>query len=325
MAKRSSATRPWHRDQSNRYYTSNSIEAAPQGWRGCLRAFATWLEKDRGLELSSITVRVSSVRSFLESLPRGGGVRNLRSLTSTAIEDFFIAYGQEHGSAARRSMQAALRLFLRFAELRRWVRSHLSDAVPSMRSYRTSTIPRGISTDDIRKLLQDSHKSARDRALILLVATYGVRRGQLCALRLEDIGWRDRTILFRAHKGGKAVTHQLTAAAAARVSEYLRSERPDTDEREVFLRATQPHSPLSPMALTQMIASALRRAGVTCNPRGPHALRHAFATRLLERGQPLKVIADLLGHRTLESASIYAKVDHPRLLEVAGEWPEVMS
>lgn len=69
----------------------------------------------------------------------------------------------------------------------------------------------------------------------------------------------------------------------------------------------------------------MRRVGVTSTPCGPHALRHAFATRLLQGGQPLKVIADLLGHRSLDAASIYAKVDHPRMLEIAAEWPEVSS
>jgi site-specific recombinase XerD len=60
-------------------------------------------------------------------------------------------------------------------------------------------------------------------------------------------------------------------------------------------------------------------------PRGPHALRHTFATRLLRTGQPIKAIADLLGHRSLSSIAIYAKVDVARLLEVAVEWPEVLS
>ena len=58
---------------------------------------------------------------------------------------------------------------------------------------------------------------------------------------------------------------------------------------------------------------------------GPHSLRHAFATRLLAAGQSLKTIADLLGHRSLGSVSIYAKVDYTRLLEVADEWPGVQS
>jgi len=93
----------------------------------------------------------------------------------------------------------------------------------------------------------------------------------------------------------------------------------------VFLRRRAPHLPLSPGALTQMIHDRVERLGIGGMPRGPHALRHAFATRLVRGGQPLKSIADLLGHRSLSATAIYAKVDHPRLFEVAAEWPEVLS
>ena len=93
----------------------------------------------------------------------------------------------------------------------------------------------------------------------------------------------------------------------------------------MFLRARLPYLPLSSGAITQVIRSLFLQLGLQSRPRSPHALRHAFATRLLGAGQPLEVIADLLGHRSLASVSVYAKVDHPRLLEVARPWPEVAS
>jgi integrase len=144
----------------------------------------------------------------------------------------------------------------------------------------------------------------------------------VCALTLDDIDWRAKTLTFRAHKGGKPVMHALTASVASVIAQYLQHERPDSETTRVFLRARPPHEPLGPSAVTQVVYTFLRRAGVESLPRGPHALRHAFAERLLRAGQPLKSIADLLGHRSLSAVSIYAKVDMPRLLEVAMEWPE---
>lgn len=85
----------------------------------------------------------------------------------------------------------------------------------------------------------------------------------------------------------------------------------------------QPHEHLSPNAITMMVQQRMIARGLP--PFGPHALRHTFATRLLRGGQPVKAIADLLGHRSLDSVGIYAKVDIERLLEVAGEWPEIGS
>ncbi len=69
----------------------------------------------------------------------------------------------------------------------------------------------------------------RDRAIVYLLATYGVRRAQVSALRLEDIDWIERTIVFAAHKGGKAVQHVLTDAVAESLADYLRNERPRSD------------------------------------------------------------------------------------------------
>jgi integrase len=161
----------------------------------------------------------------------------------------------------------------------------------------------------------------RDRCILCLLATYGVRRGQVSALRLEDIDWRARTLDFVAQKAGKAVRHALTPAVAKSLAAYLRYERPATDDRYVFVRHRRPHVRLSPSAISALVSVRLGRCGLP--PRGPHAFRHAFATRLLRCGQPLKAIADLLGHRSLAAVSIYAKVDHVRLLQCAVDWPEV--
>ena len=325
MSKQKAQRRPWRGDASHRDHTENAIRAAVPPWRRCLRCFSGWLEDDRKLAPASITVRIISTRTFLQG-QQGTGVRALKRLGVEDVENFFVEHSKRSGPGASRSMQAAMRLFLRFAATRSWVKPGLADAVPSMRSYRLSSIPRGMSTDDVRALVSlASSLSARDRAIVLLLATYGLRRGQVCALSLEDIDWRAKTILIRAHKRGKPVLHRLVPAVADAIAEYVQRERPNVETSTVFLSTSESCSALSPPALSDVIRRSLNKLGRSCRPRGPHALRHAFATRLVQGGQPLKVIADLLGHRSLESVSVYAKVDHPRLLEVATEWPEVTS
>jgi integrase len=220
-------------------------------------------------------------------------------------------------------MQTALRLVLLFACQRGWVARDLVAAVPSLRTYRLSGTPRGLDDEALGRLVQSmAGASARDRAIVYLLASYGARRGQVSGLRLEDIDWRERTIAFQAHKRGKRVEHALTPAIAGALTQYLRDERPASRSAQVFLRARAPFLPIGPKVVTQLVRSRMLRLGLRVAPLGPHALRHAFATRLLRAGQPLKAIADLLGHRSLSATSVYAKVDHPRLLEVAVEWPE---
>jgi integrase len=216
---------------------------------------------------------------------------------------------------------------LKFAATRGWVGCDLADAVPSLLSYRLSGLPRGLSDEEMSTLLGSPWDRGecvrRDRAVVFLLATYGVRRQQVSALQLADINWCERTITFAAHKGGKAIHHSLTQTVAESLADYLRNERPISDCGYVFLRHWPPHLRLGPMAISTMVRSRMVRCGLP--PRGPHALRHAFATRLLRAGQPVKAIADLLGHRSLDSVAVYAKVDHARLLESAVDWPEVAS
>ena len=119
------------------------------------------------------------------------------------------------------------------------------------------------------------------------------------------------------------VIDTLTNTVAQALADYLRQERPANDCDYVFLRQLPPHVQLSPSATTKLVTARMVRCGLP--PRSPHALRHAFATRLLQAGESVKAIADLLGQRSLAAVAIYAKVDYKRLLEVAIEWPEVES
>lgn len=306
------------------------IHRADKRNRRSLVAFAEWLRVVRGLQPGTVQVRIRSACTFVDAITARLGsscARAFGEVTSTEIEDFFIGYAKEHGKAALRSMQAAMRLLLVFAHSRGWVANELVQAVPSQRSYRLSHLPRGIGDEEFVKLIDSPWQGGaswrRDRALVYLLATYGVRRGQLSALTLTDIDWHAKTIRFASHKGGKAVVHVLTDGCAQALADYLHEERARCESGFVFLRCRRPYGRLSPNAITTVVRERSVRCGV--RPVSPHALRHAFATRLLRAGHSAKVIADVLGHRSLAAVAIYAKVDDARLFEVAVEWPEVAS
>lgn len=319
--------KPWRGGNSTRETIIREIEKVPSPWKRSLLKFAIWLGEDRGLALTSIACRIASIGRFVVEMKGKGGVQTLKLLKAIDIEDFFIGYSKDHGYAVTRSMQAATRAFLGFAATKGWVKPELAKAVPSIRRYRLSNVPRGLTNEIVRTMVAASaQKSARDHAIILLLAVYGVRRGQISGLRFDDIDWLNKIVTFRPQKGGKLVQHELVPSVAATIARYLLNERPKIDNPIVFLRAIKPHLPLAPSAVSCVVARLTRQLDPACGkPCGPHAFRHAFATRLLRSGQPLKVISDLLGHRSLDATSVYAKVDHPRLLEVASEWPEVTS
>lgn len=307
-------------------YASNRIERARLENQATLREFAQWLSQERGLAPSSIATRLGTACSFVDEITERAGMpcaQAFGSLTPAGVEDSFVRYGKDHGPAARRSMQAAMRSFLQFAVSRGWVGRELSAAVPSLPTYRLSSVPRGLNDTELSTVLSAPWEAGRcplrNRSIVVMLATYGVRREQVSALRFEDIDWNEGTLVFAAHKGGKAVLHTLTGAVAASLADYLRQERPVSESTHVFLRCRRPHLRLGPAAITQMVRARMVHCGLP--PYSPHRFRHAFATRLLRCGQSVKAIADLLGHRSLEAVAIYAKVDHARLLEVAIDWP----
>lgn len=179
--------------ETYRYYVRSAIAAVSSATHPVLRSFASWLEHDRNLVLGTVCVRVESARWFVEAAckrARATGVRALRSLTARHVESFIVAYAKSHGPAARRSMQAAMRLLLTFAASPGWVDDRLASAVPSMRSYRLAGVPRAMPERELGQLLEamrTERVSARDEAIVWLFASYGIRRGHVSALRLRDI------------------------------------------------------------------------------------------------------------------------------------------
>ena len=103
---------------------------------------------------------------------------------------------------------------------------------------------------------------------------------------------------------------------------YLKRARPASLHRELFLRWKAPFRPLRrSVSICTLIQKLLRRAGVSVHRPGAHVLRHSLATQMVARGSTFKEVADVLGHQSLATAEIYAKLDLGSLSEVAMPWP----
>ncbi len=225
---------------------------------------------------------------------------------------------------------AALRSFFRFLRAEGLCDERLEAAVPTVALWRLSTLPRHLSEEQLEQVLSSFDVSKpfglRDRAIVLCLATLGLRPGEVAGLRLEDIDWRGGTIRLRARKTGRGAGLPLPREAGRAIVAYLRGERPKTDEGRVFVkhRGSRRGEPLSSNAVSAVAVRALRRAEVETPLAGAYVFRHTVASRLVRRGASIKEVADFLGHRCLDSAAIYAKLDLPALREVALPWPEVI-
>jgi site-specific recombinase XerD len=293
-------------------------------------AYLKWMRHYHHASEGTVKLRCHSITRFLDWLGLEATSDGLSRLTAERIEGFFLSYARGMARSARRSMQAALRTFLRFCLHQGYIDRPLDQAVPTLRIYKLATVPRGLSDTEAQQVLRsinrDNHVGRRDYAMVQLLYTYGVRGGQVRALQLEDIDWAHNQILFKASKQGKNSQLPLTAETGESLLDYLQHSRPPSSYPQVFLTCRAPyHSLLHSSSLSAIVERHIRAAGVDSPSKGAHAFRHCFATRMLHQGHSLKAIADVLGHRHLSTTFIYTKVEVNALKQVALEWPQEVS
>jgi len=237
------------------------------------------------------------------------------------------------GRWARGSMKVvctSLRSFFRFLEVVGLCDGRLHAAVPSIPHWRLSTLPRPLSEAQLERVLTSCNASSpyalRNRAILLCLATLGLRPREVAELRLEDIDWREGTIELRARKNRRSARLPLAREAGRAIAAYLREERPATDERRVFVKHLGPHRGelISNHGIYHIAVCGLRQAGVERSVGGAYVFRHTVASHMVQRGASLKEVADFLGHRSIDTTAIYAKLDLPSLREVALPWPEMV-
>ena len=289
--------------------------------------YLQWMREHHHAAPGTIELRSHSISQFLQWLGPQATPQGCLELSAETVERFFLSYAQKMGHSARRSMQAALRTFLRFCLDQGYVQRPLERAVPTWRTYKLATVPRGLTDEQALKVLRGINRNSsvgrRDYAICQLLYTYGVRGGQVRALRYEDIDWAHNRILFRASKHGKDSLLPLTAQVGESLLEYLKRARPACQDLHVFLTCRAPyHALVSSNSLSAMVERYLRKADIQVSSKGAHAFRHGFATRMLQEGHSLKAIADVLGHRHLATTFIYTKVDFNSLKQVGLAWPK---
>ena len=298
---------------------------SPPIYQPVLDAYTEWLRGYRHAAENTIRINLEHAREFLDGLGPQATAKGLASLTVSQIQDFCLSFAKRRPASSQR-MGVALRNFLRFCLYAGYVNRSFDGVVPSVRHYRLDTVPHGFTEEEAEHLLASIDRQTpigcRDRAICLLLHTYGIRGAQLRELQLQDIYWERNEIFFKGMKGGKCSLLPLTVAVGEILLDYVQNVRArGTGYTEVFLTATAPYRPLRRSTVNSVIRRYVHAAGIEGPYRGSHAFRHAFAARMLRKGHSLKEIADVLGHRNVRTTFIYTKVDFVALSRVALPWP----
>ena len=276
----------------------------------------------RGLTETTLDVYQGILVGLLEALGD-----DARAYSAEALRSFVLNRARPHGIYRAKSIVVAVRSFVRFLGATGRCPPGMEHAIPGFASWQLSSVPRFLVAEDVERVIgscTDYVFGLRDRAVLLLLARLGLRAGEVAHLKFSDIDWRNGSIAV-CGKGRRQELLPLPQEVGNAILVYLNQGRPSLRVPEVFTSVLAPLRALTRAAVTQIVRSALRRAGVKAPVNGAHVLRHSAATTMLRQGASLAGVGAVLRHRSPMTTAHYAKVDFALLSEIAQPWPEVSS
>jgi integrase len=307
----------WRTGVARRHDTEALADETTQ-W---LQTYDAHLLQVCGLADGTRRVYLRFARALVATIVRAGRV-DWRSLTADTVSTFVCAQARPLCPAHNRAPVTATRAALRFLVATGHVPAGVVAAVPTVRQWKHAQLPRGLTGPDVARVLGTlTADHARDRAIVLLLVRLGLRAGEVAALRVPDIDWHHGRVRVPPGKTGRARLLPLSTEVGDALVAALRSRPAQAPPGVCFVRARPPYRPVTGALVTAIAQRALQRAGLIVARPGAHVFRHALATHLVQHGLPMKVVADVLGHATLETTTIYAKLDATTLARVALPWP----
>jgi integrase/recombinase XerD len=276
-----------------------------------------------GLALNTRRQRCRIVDQFLREQFHARPII-ISAVGPAAVRRFVLGDGKEWSAGTIGVIGGAIGCYLRFCSISGDQVAWLLAAIPRAAHWRLAALPEVLSDAEIDELLrsfdQPFPSCRRAYAMVRCLTDLGLRCSEVAKLRLGDIDWHAGTIRLAGTKMRRADILPLPAATGSAIAAYLRDERPSTLNRAVFVRHVAPYDrPIEKGVVQRAVLAAYRRCGWRRSR--VHILRHSVASRLLRAGTPMKDIADILRHRSLDTSAIYAKVDLNRLALVALPWP----
>ena len=246
-------------------------------------------------------------------------------LQAVQVARYVFMRARQLGPTGIRALVVNLRSFLRFLEFSGRLRPGVAGAVPQPAPPLPPPPTKTLEPEQWRKFLKSlprsTPKERRDYAIVLCLAQLALRGQEVVDLTLDDLDWRAMTVRLAQTKQQRQRLLPLPDTVAKTIVSYLKHGRPSTQSRALFVHHVAPvGQALTAQTVRVLVRRAFARCGIKAS--GTYILRHTWATWAHRRGTGLKLIADLLGHRSLQSTQRYAHVNLEELRQVALPWPK---
>ncbi|MBO7280421.1 MAG: site-specific tyrosine recombinase XerD [Bacteroidaceae bacterium] len=282
-----------------------------------LERFRLYLRLEKGLSPRTLDAYMSDVEKFDAYIQEGGGdiltveLEQLRSYIATLVD-----VGIHPRTQAR--LLSSLRSFYGFLKMDGYIESNPTELLksPKLPMY----LPDVLTLDEIDRVIDaidlSQLEGQRNRAMIEVLYSCGLRVSELCNLKISDL-YLDEEFIRVTGKGDKQRLVPISPRAIAELNYYF-NDRDHIEikpgyEDYVFISERR-RKPLSRITVFHIVKELVEAAGVQKNV-SPHTFRHSFATHLLEGGANLRIIQAMLGHESIATTEIYAHIDRTRLRE----------
>jgi len=283
-----------------------------------IEEYVRFLGEVRGLAAPTIEHRRYTAQCFLRHLQEEG--IGSKKIQAAQVESYISKVGKRLSRITLQNQISALREFLRFLAVDGRAPEGLASQIDTPRLYQHEKLPRSLPWETVRALLRSidrtSAKGVRDYAMFLLMATYGLRSSEVIALTLDDLRWKEGTLRIHQKKTASSLELPLTKEVSCALVNHLKRTPPPRSHRTIFLRTCAPIDALRHAAIGEAFHFWAQKSGLNIPFHGPHCLRHSLAVRLLQKGTPLKIIGDILGHGSARSTSSYLRLATEDLREV---------
>ncbi len=266
----------------------------------------------------------NTIQAYRRDLGKFALFAEQRKLSTRQVErrdivDFLaLLYRQGLDSRSVARHLTTLRNFFRFLLIEGEIERDPSATIESPKFRRA--LPDCLSLEEVDRLLRQPDTNTaigiRDRAMIELMYSCGLRVSELCGLRVADVQ-HEEGCLRCIGKGNKQRLVPVGRQALGAVGRYLRESRPQLlgEHPSPYLFVGQSGNPIDRVWYWQLLRHYGQKAGLRKNLK-PHMLRHSFATHLLDRGADLRSVQIMLGHSDISTTQIYTHVVEERLKQV---------
>lgn len=284
---------------------SEAVSVAPTETDTLVAAFDSHLQRTAGLLPGTRSHYLRYATLFVKAV-FGTAPIDITKVTPQAIVDFVRGQAAKLKPSAYAPPATAMRVFPRFLVMFHGLQDGVTGAVPTIRQWKLASLPKHLSVEEVDRTLatcdEQSPAGKRDRAILLLLPRLALRAGEVAHLRLSDIDWREGEVRIHSRKSARERKLPLPNDVGEALAEYVRNSRPKSVQPFLFLRTCAPFSPITGCSAVSCIAKRhLKLAGISIRGLSAHAFRHTAATQMVRRGVGFKQVADVLGHRFLET------------------------